>query len=261
MRTMLIFASLFAETFGASLFAAPQDQTPKPSIEQQLRKQYAVSRLGINGVVTLAGTVLVVQQDNIKSNPADRQLYWANTYKKGGRVKQPFLGEVNFAPMKDVARLLQIGEKAYLSKLEIKPTEVVFSIQSCGACNPAAVDPNDPPFRASIAFQFAKGDLATGDFKEIQETIGQVFGIDTPATAAPPSPIAPPSQPSQPDLTPAVQAQQQAEPPTITLGQTRDQVAAALGQPDRVAKVGNKEICIYKDMKITFVDGKVSDIQ
>ena len=47
----------------------------------------------------------------------------------------------------------------------------------------------------------------------------------------------------------------------INLGDTIDQVVAAMGQPDRIAKVANKDIYVYKDLKITFVDGKVSDIQ
>jgi hypothetical protein len=38
-------------------------------------------------------------------------------------------------------------------------------------------------------------------------------------------------------------------------------VVASQGQPDRIAKIANKEIYFYKDMKITFVNGRVSDIQ
>ena len=262
MRTTLIVASILAESFGTYLFAAPQAQVQKAGWEQQLRKQYVASRLGSNGVVSQAGTVLVIQQDNVKSNPADRQLYWGNAFKKGGRVKQPFLGEVNYSPMKDVARLLQVGEKAYITRVEIKAAEVVFQIQTCGACDPAAVDPNDPPYRASVAFQFAKGYLPTADFKEVQETIGEVFAIDN---SAPQAPVAVESAPQAPaamvEPLPPPPAAPPAEPPTISLGDSKEQVVAAIGQPDRVAKVGNKEICFYKDMKITFVDGKVSDIQ
>ena len=44
-------------------------------------------------------------------------------------------------------------------------------------------------------------------------------------------------------------------------GQTIDQVVAALGQPLRKAKIGTKEIYTYKDLKVTFVNGKVKDIQ
>jgi outer membrane protein assembly factor BamE (lipoprotein component of BamABCDE complex) len=52
-----------------------------------------------------------------------------------------------------------------------------------------------------------------------------------------------------------------AAPPTIAVGQTRDQVKAAFGQPLRVAKIGTKEIYYYKDMKVTFTNGKVSNVQ
>jgi len=61
--------------------------------------------------------------------------------------------------------------------------------------------------------------------------------------------IAPPPPPSD------------APPPTIALGQTKDQVTAAFGQPLREANLGAKEIFYYKDMKVTFTNGKVSDVQ
>ena len=73
---------------------------------------------------------------------------------------------------------------------------------------------------------------------------------DVPAVAAAPMPeIAPPPPPAD------------VAPPTIAVGQTRDQVKAAFGQPLRVAKIGTKEIYYYKDMKVTFLNGKVSNVQ
>jgi ATP:corrinoid adenosyltransferase len=51
-----------------------------------------------------------------------------------------------------------------------------------------------------------------------------------------------------------------APPPTIAIGQTKDQVTAAFGQPVRIAKLGVKEIYYYKDMKVTFTSGKVSNV-
>jgi hypothetical protein len=38
-------------------------------------------------------------------------------------------------------------------------------------------------------------------------------------------------------------------------------VAASLGQPGKAVDLGSKKIYIYKDLKITFVDGRVSDVQ
>jgi ATP:corrinoid adenosyltransferase len=61
--------------------------------------------------------------------------------------------------------------------------------------------------------------------------------------------IAPPAPPSD------------APPPTIALGQTKNQVTAAFGQPVRTAKLGVKEIFYYKDMKVTFTNGKVSNVE
>jgi hypothetical protein len=68
-------------------------------------------------------------------------------------------------------------------------------------------------------------------------------------TPAPMSEIAPPPPPAD------------APPPTIELGQTMGQVTAGFGQPLRVAKVGVKTIYYYKDMKVTFTNGKVSNVE
>ena len=50
-------------------------------------------------------------------------------------------------------------------------------------------------------------------------------------------------------------------PLTISYGQTIEEVAAIMGQPEKVVDLGAKKIYVYKDMKITFTDGKVSDVQ
>lgn len=50
-------------------------------------------------------------------------------------------------------------------------------------------------------------------------------------------------------------------PAKIELGQTMDQVTAANGPPLRIADLNVKVIYFYKDMKVTFKAGKVTDIQ
>jgi hypothetical protein len=52
-----------------------------------------------------------------------------------------------------------------------------------------------------------------------------------------------------------------APPPTIELGQTKDQVTTALGQPVKIVKLGAKEIFYYKDLKVTFTAGKISNVE
>jgi hypothetical protein len=50
-------------------------------------------------------------------------------------------------------------------------------------------------------------------------------------------------------------------PPTLSLGLSIDEVRAIQGEPEKVVDLGSKRIYVYKDLKITFIDGKVSDIQ
>jgi hypothetical protein len=50
-------------------------------------------------------------------------------------------------------------------------------------------------------------------------------------------------------------------PKTIAVGNTKEQVAAILGPPQKVVQLKQKEIDYYPDMKVVFVAGKVSDVQ
>jgi hypothetical protein len=64
-------------------------------------------------------------------------------------------------------------------------------------------------------------------------------------------------QGGQPD---SGQAQAQ-PPPTIQMGQTEDEVVGMIGQPEKKIVLGSKEIFVYKDIKVTFIGGKVADVQ
>lgn len=50
-------------------------------------------------------------------------------------------------------------------------------------------------------------------------------------------------------------------PKTIALGQSRDEVEAILGQPVTVLDLGQKVIYKYDDLKVTFIDGMVSNLE
>ena len=82
---------------------------------------------------------------------------------------------------------------------------------------------------------------------QVEDTLGEVFAIDNSTSETPQT--APPA------------VGQAAAPASIQLGQTVDQVVAILGQPERIANLGSKQIYAYKDLKVTFIDGKVSDVQ
>jgi hypothetical protein len=100
----------------------------------------------------------------------------------------------------------------------------------------AVAPPPDPNAGTEIQQQTQQADQAETD---ATQPTGAPAGA-TPASAAPAAPAAPAS---------------------IELGQTPDQVQAAMGAPSRVANLGPKVIYYYSGMKVTFVNGKVSDVQ
>ena len=165
---------------GASLSGLP-GQTQSPGLEQQLRSQYAVTRVGANGVLVHAGTVLKVLKDGIRSMPASYAaayaVFWPNNFKSGGKVGYHWsCPKCKF----NLMRPLQVGEMVYLTGLEIKDADLVFRFQSCGACGPAGSNQDDPPYTAEMSFQLGKGYLANSTLKEVQDTIGQVFEVVPP---------------------------------------------------------------------------------
>ena len=110
--------------------------------------------------------------------------------------------------------------------------------------------------KSEVVFQFARGYLDKASVGEVEDTIGQVFSIagDEQQGQGDQQPQGSQQQVAQPE-------QQQAEPQTIQLGMTTDQVQAALGKPEKIVNLGPKQLYVYKDLKVTFVNGKVSDVQ
>jgi hypothetical protein len=48
---------------------------------------------------------------------------------------------------------------------------------------------------------------------------------------------------------------------TVDIAMTMDQVKQSLGIPDKIINLGPKTIFVYKDLKVIFIDSKVSDVQ
>jgi len=55
--------------------------------------------------------------------------------------------------------------------------------------------------------------------------------------------------------------QEASEGRTVKLGQTPAEVEAILGAPDKRIDLGAKKVYVYKDMKVIFMNGQVSDVQ
>ena len=258
-RAIPLVVALIAGSSTAYPLAAEQDQSGKVNIERGLESNYMPTKLaGVGDRLrfTQVGTILVIQRDGMGASPVT-EFAFGNTY-KDGRIKRSLAGALihNANSVRD----LRAGDRVYLLKTEVKDTGVVFNVQSCDSCDGSPADLAQMPYRAALTFQFPKGYWNTTDFAQIQQTIGEVFAFaDVPNAGAQPNPE--PVAPSGAQVAQQPPPPPQPEPVRIGLGQTTDQVVASLGQPDKVVDLGSKKIYIYKDLKITFVDGRVSDVQ
>ena len=151
-------------------------QTPFAGIEQQLRSQYRTAMVGSDGVsVVGAGSVLVVAENGIKANPPSAFGCWYNSHKPGNGIKYSVVSEaLTPVDLKAQMRLLQVGEKVVVIRLDVKPSEVDFCVQTY------TDNPNDPPYRAGLMFQFPqKNYVQAANLKAIQDSIAEVFTLDT----------------------------------------------------------------------------------
>jgi hypothetical protein len=50
-------------------------------------------------------------------------------------------------------------------------------------------------------------------------------------------------------------------PSAVKIGQTTEEVTVSLGQPKSISDIGEKKIYLYPDLKVTFIDGKVTSVE
>jgi hypothetical protein len=297
MRTTILATVLITGLVTPALFADWQDQAPKGGLISQLQTAYPLTIMDATGYkVSKSGTILEIQLDGIQANPLKSSPF-QNTFEDGqvvagghSAVSKFMPGGLGKKPFAAPPRTLAAKEKVYLLKMEAKDDAVILTVQTCGTCDPAAIDPTHKPFVASISFKFIKGFLAATDLKHVQDAIGALLLVPDAGAAAAAQPAADASQQNaqqnnqqnaqqnnqQPQAQPAAQAatsdpapkfapiQEPPPPPPpqpkLEKGQTIDQVVAQLGQPETTATVGDKQIYLFREWKITFIGGKVADI-
>ena len=251
------------------------------SLADQLNAQYNLVKMGedSNGAAVIeAGTILKINKGGILSVPYGDQSSGMATKYQDGSVHSP-----NALSMKARGSLLghfgkqqttqffQVGNKVYPTKIQVNmdKDQVVMGIVSCDSCN------NISPttfYKADVVFQFTKGELAEMSAPQVEDAIAGLLAIDDSGG----------DQNNQQGNNQGgnnndqggnnggnnqgngggqAQNQPAPEPAQIEKGQTPDQVKAAIGVPDKIINLGTKQIYVYKDIKITFVNGKVSDVQ
>jgi hypothetical protein len=251
----------------ASCGVALAQLAPTASMPDELAAQYKVSKLAADStgtVVTDAGTVLNVQKGGILGFDHDTGGMIPTKYEKGSIHSPNGLGMMLLQKKGGVnTKFFTVGEKVYVTKVDVnvKNEKVTFSLVECDTCNNVQ---QPSGYKTQLVFQFDKNFLESANASQVEDTIGQVLAIDT--SSGGDQQQAANGQGGQggggqQQAAPAAAPEPAAPPVSIEVGQTPDQVKAALGDPQKIVKLGTKQIYVYKDLKITFTNGKVSDVQ
>jgi hypothetical protein len=271
--------------------AALPGQDKGPAIQKGLEAKYKISTVNAEGdVVQPAGSTLVLQESGLLLATTASGKACMNTY-KDGKVSTTLACKVGANAHKSILghalphsdsvpaiRPFVKGEKFWVTKIDVKDSnkghEVVLDFFS----DKIPSGDQGVHYKGQLTVPFG---AVTPSPEEALKAVAEVLTVapeedaktDAGNQAAPAAeqqtatpaaqPAAPPAQPAAPEPAAATLEAPPAPPadPVDLSGKTIDEVEKAMGQPTRTIKSGTKVIYFYKDMKVTFVNGKVKDVE
>ena len=228
-------------------------QDAKAALQKKLSSEFKKTTLTADrSDVATAGTVLVLHKDNLLMCSMDARTPPTNTYKNGA-ISMGFganmswtvaLSQANQQPANIPQRKFVTGEKFWVADYVVKDDGIIFQFYS---------DPLDNiRYYGQLKFPVSKSAFPPAD--AMLKTIAEVITPDNPNQEAQPAENA--AAPQQQGGAAPAQA-----PKTISLGQTKEEVVAILGEPKKIVNLGAREMYYYPDMKVIFTEGKVTDVQ
>jgi hypothetical protein len=207
----------------------------KSALQESLRGKYELTKTGLDRVrITKPGTVLVIQAGGISGDLAT-DLTFLNNKVIDGKVAQAG-GFAASMQDKKTSRVFKPGEKAYVFKIDVKKNGVEFFLISYDTFDVNLKgSTRQTRYKSLLTFEFPEGSLEGATAESIKRTADAIIVPEDEAKAA--------------------------STKTVGIGQTPEEVKAALGAPDKIVNLGAKTIFVYKDIKVVFQDGKVADVQ
>jgi hypothetical protein len=270
-RPAIIKLSVAAAILFSSLGISPR--LAAQGLQQKLESTYAITKpTDDKSDIVTAGAVIILQKDKIIMYSTANQVLPQNTY-KAGKLSEgafgvhdsvqkfgSFIGHPAPSQAQTQSRHFVTGEKFWVTGIAVQGDGVVFTLFS---------DPyQDVRYQCTLKFPFTKGTTPSTD--EVLKTVAEVFKVQEDDSAksddkgnqqqAAAGGDAQPAADQAPAADPAPAAPA-APPATVAIGQSTDEVVAILGQPEKILNLGAKQIYVYKDLKVTFVKGKVTDAQ
>ena len=223
--------------------------------------------------ITTAGSILTLRLDNLVTSGVSAGGVCPNTF-KDGKITQGKLAAVTCGRAMAMAgqakrKVFLAGQKLWVTAIEVEDSGVVFKLLTDAYAGER--------YKATLIFPVVKGSIPAPE--EMEAEVAKVFKAEPPPPAVSGSAqqgpgaapkvgaqsftSAPAAAPSEDTPPPPIDAPPPppAEPKTIRLGMTTDQVVANFGQPKSIVRLPTKEIYVFENLKVTFVNHKVTDVQ
>jgi hypothetical protein len=278
-----IKTALAAFTVGMFLVLVPSQRgraaNSSSGVVSVLQRKYVVTETTPDREqVTKNGTTMSMNLAGVYTLPTS-DMVMPDTKVSNGKVQSPSMF-VRLTWTKMGAHVLQSGDKVYITKIESKNEsggEVLqFTVLTVDSLDATGQD-SQKKYDGNISFRFKKGYLEEAAPEDVEQAVEAVLAPDTggddsqggdnsadanqgqqqggPAAPPPPQQVAAPPPPPPPPPAPA------GPPPTIKIGESSTEVLQAMGMPLQMIDLGRKKTYVYKNMKIIFLNDKVSDVQ
>ncbi len=234
LRTRFVLATTVALLVPASAFCSDSSK----AMYQALVADYPLTRVGQRGLVeidytriTQPGAILAVRLPGIYADVANTKNVIVNTNYSDGKLVQASGFSAAFGGSTAQSKTLAPNDKVYVTRIFVKKDAVQLELLTVDVTTLG--DGQGTRYRAELNVKLPGLDSMSPE--DVKKTIDGV--ITDPATAS------------------AVESK------TIKLGMSPDEVKKSLGNPDKIVDLGAKQVYIYKDMKVVFLNSQVSDVQ
>jgi hypothetical protein len=232
MRTLGAVAALSALASLSVGSAGAQETHWQESLEAGLKELYRLTQMdnrlfGGRAAIREPGIVLTVQQAGIPTTDG------SGIISRIGRVRS---GKLVNAQTSSVGggSIAKVGDKMYVRDISVDDDKIdvkLLTVEPVTRTEDGKT--RTQSYYALVRFEFSPEFLRKASPNDVSKAIAPVLATTEQASAA----------------------------KTLERGQTVGEVEALLGTPEAAARLGNRLIYSYKGIKITFTDGKVTDIQ
>jgi hypothetical protein len=183
--------------------------------------------------IKAGGKIMVLTQDGALGSISTDSRYYGTDVKDGKLSTEG-------APLGRNSQLLKKGQRVVLTSIKIidYQGDDVLRLFFLTADTIERVERGNTTtrrYKGSLDYFFPGGHLQTAKFEEVKKAINAAIVAES--------------------------EYQDAGAATVSLGMSPTEVESVLGKPSKVVDLGSKKIYVYSDIKITFVDGKVADVQ